>query len=218
MKFIYFTIFSLLVLSCSEYEEPEIYYPVQAGSIYCSDGSLISPLKYTQSGKSAIGVVFWVNDYSNSSIKESAFAVALNDLNPTYLINKLENISGVSESETAYDGAANTASFFIYASTNNIPAAAIENTYSFKPYGVGGWYIPSSAQTKLINKNIDKVYSSFEVCGGNLFSQWYWTSTEDGTGKQTASINAFIVALDKGTISTSLKTNIFKVRPIISIR
>ena len=43
----------------------------------------------------------------------------------------------------------------------------------------------------------DRVYSSFSIIGGTHFDGWYWSSTEDGAGKDTPKVFALISSLTK---------------------
>lgn len=46
----------------------------------------------------------------------------------------------------------------------------------------------------------------------------YWSSTEDGAGKDTPKVFALISSLTKGRATSTSKRNSFKIRPIIAIR
>ena len=46
------------------------------------------------------------------------------------------------------------------------------------------------AQNKAISNNLEKVYSSVSIIGGTHFDGWYWSSTEDGAGKDTPKVFA----------------------------
>lgn len=50
------------------------------------------------------------------------------------------------------------------------------------------------------------------------FDGWYWSSTEDGAGKDTPKVFALISSLTKGRATSTSKRNSFKIRPIIAIR
>ncbi|KAA5365583.1 hypothetical protein F2Y43_23200, partial [Phocaeicola dorei] len=88
----------------------------------------------------------------------------------------------------------------------------------YAPKGVTGWFIGSIAQNKAISNNLEKVYSSFSIIGGTHFDGWYWSSTEDGAGKDTPKVFALISSLTKGRATSTSKRNSFKIRPIIAIR
>ena len=195
MKKIYIILLSIIgvISSCTKHEDI-IDTSLQPGSILCSDGSIVHPSLFSPNEKEAIGVVFWCNDGNNPDIKETAYAVSLEDLEENPLIDTDEDIANVSEDENSFDGAANTAK------------------------GVTGWFICSIAQNKAISNNLEKVYSSFSIIGGTHFDGWYWSSTEDGAGKDTPKVFALISSLTKGRATSTSKRNSFKIRPIIAIR
>jgi len=214
-NFLYLFLAVIFLNSCAKHEEV-IDTSFQVGSIFCSDGSVIHPSLFAGSGKTAIGVVFWCNNGSNTSISEKGYAVALEDLESDYLVRSAENIPNVSEDEKAFDGAANTASILNFADT--IPCPAVLKTVRYSPHGVSGWFIPSVAQSKLISANVEKVYTSFKIVNGIGFDGWYWTSTEDGAGKDNPNMFGLIASLKEGRITNSNKLLEQKIRPIISIR
>ena len=71
-----------------------------------------------------------------------------------------------------------------------------------------------NAQNKAISNNLEKVYSSFSIIGGTHFDGWYWSSTEDGAGKDTPKVFALISSLTKGRATSTSKRNSFKIRHI----
>ena len=184
MKKIYIILLSIIgvISSCTKHEDI-IDTSLQPGSILCSDGSIVHPSLFSPSEKEAIGVVFWCNDGNNPDIKETAYAVSLEDLEENPLID--------TEAQKAIE---------------------------YAPKGVTGWFIGSIAQNKAISNNLEKVYSSFSIIGGTHFDGWYWSSTEDGAGKDTPKEFALISSLTKGRATSTSKRNSFKIRPIIAIR
>nr|WP_254150738.1 hypothetical protein [Bacteroides fragilis] len=203
--------------SCTKHEDI-IDTSLQPGSILCSDGSIVHPSLFSPNEKEAIGVVFWCNDGNNPDIKETAYAVSLEDLEENPLIDTDEDIANVSEDENSFDGAANTAAIMNFAIKDSLAYPAAQKAIEYAPKGVTGWFIGSIAQNKAISNNLEKVYSSFSIIGGTHFDGWYWSSTEDGAGKDTPKVFALISSLTKGRATSTSKRNSFKIRPIIAIR
>ena len=116
MKKIYIILLSIIgvISSCTKHEDI-IDTSLQPGSILCSDGSIVHPSLFSPNEKEAIGVVFWCNDGNNPDIKETAYAVSLEDLEENPLIYTDEDIANVSEDENSFDGAANTAAIMNFA-------------------------------------------------------------------------------------------------------
>ena len=219
MKKIYIILLSIIgvISSCAKHEDI-IDTSLQPGSILCSDGSIVHPSLFSPNEKEAIGVVFWCNDGNNPNIKETAYAVSLEDLEENPLIDTDEDIANVSEDENSFDGAANTAAIMNFAIKDSLAYPAAQKAIEYAPKGVTGWFIGSIAQNKAISNNLEKVYSSFSIIGGTHFDGWYWSSTEDGAGKDTPKVFALISSLTKGRATSTSKRNSFKIRPIIAIR
>lgn len=142
----------------------------------------------------------------------------LEDLEENPLIDTDEDIANVSEDENSFDGAANTAAIMNFAIKDSLAYPAAQKAIEYAPKGVTGWFIGSIAQNKAISNNLEKVYSSFSIIGGTHFDGWYWSSTEDGAGKDTPKVFALISSLTKGRATSTSKRNSFKIRPIIAIR
>jgi hypothetical protein len=62
------------------------------------------------------------------------------------------------------------------------------------------------------------VLSSLNICGGNMLSDWYWTSTQDGSGSDNSKLNAVAISQSEGNATVSYKLNAFPVRPVIAIK
>lgn len=210
------SVFIMTISSCTQHEDI-IDTSFQPGNILCSDGSVIHPSLYSDSDKKAIGIVFWCND-GKSNITDIGYAVSLEDLEENLLIDTDEDISNVTEDETSFDGASNTAAILSYAIKDSLDYSAIQRTIEYSPQGVTGWFIGSVAQNKTIYHNLNKVYSSLSIVGGKEFEGWYWSSTEDGAGKDNPKVFALVSSLTEGRATSSSKKKSYKVRPIIAIR
>ena len=134
MKKIYIILLSIITIisSCTKHEDI-IDTSLQPGSILCSDGSIVHPSLFSPSEKEAIGVVFWCNDGNNPNIKETAYAVSLEDLEEKFLINTDEDIANVSEDENSFDGAANTAAIMNFAIKDSIAYPAAQKAIEYAP-------------------------------------------------------------------------------------
>lgn len=114
------------------------------------------PSLFSPSEKEAIGVVFWCNDGNNPNIKETAYAVSLEDLEENPLIDTDEDIANVSEDENSFDGAANTAAIMNFAIKDSLAYPAAQKAIEYAPKGVTGWFIGSIAQNKAISNNLER--------------------------------------------------------------
>jgi hypothetical protein len=219
MKKIFLFIINGLCLfaSCQEHEEL-IDISLKIGNLYCSDGSVVNPKSYRESGKTAVAVIFWVNENPEPAT-DKAFAVSLENLPAVAWAELPENISSVSTSLEALNGTSNTASIIIWGSEEGVSTPAGSDAYNYAKQGVFGWFLPSMAEAMHIYRNKDAIYDAFKYCDGKEFSNiWYWTSTQDGTGPDTSILNALSVSLTEGRGTGSNKMNIFAVRPVIGIK
>ena len=121
---------------------------LQPGSILCSDGSIVHPSLFSPNEKEAIGVVFWCNDGNNPDIKETAYAVSLEDLEENLLIDTDEDIANVSEDENSFDGAANTAAIMNFAIKDSLAYPAAQKAIEYAPKGVVRCLLALSHKTK----------------------------------------------------------------------
>ncbi len=206
----------LALASCTKCEDV-IDTSVQVGSVVCSDGTIVNPLLYDDDKMQAVAVVFYVNT-QNEEGRERGYAVALEDIAECSMLENLVEISEVSESLTDYDGMQNTVGFLNYANDEEISAEAASASTAYSPFGYRGWYVPSVSEMRELNNSISRVESVITSLGGDSFLGWYWTSTEDGTGEDTAKRFVHISQIANQRFTVAEKTTINKVRPIIPIR
>lgn len=205
-----YLVFILLFSSCTKHQEM-VDNSLTVGNFICADGSILNPTNYQSSETPPVGVIFWSNR------QDSALAVALEDLGYFILADTLAKIESVSGSIEELNGAQNTAALLNFAAKNNAKTPAAGACTKYAPKGVTGWYLPSAGESKLLNKNIAAVNESLTLVG-ELCQGWYWTSTEDATGDDTAKFFGIVSSIHEGRLISSEKTNTFNVRPIISIR
>lgn len=150
--------------------------PVEAGDILCTDGSILSPGDFPASGKTALGVIFYVD---NSG--QHGWAVDLQDSGPAkwstltspyYDVPDLDNYLKSRVALTDMDGYSNTAT---------LRAAGDATTYPLA-YAVdfaNGWYVASAGQSRLLYANTNVVNASLQIANGTPITwEWFWTSTE----------------------------------------
>lgn len=149
---------------------------VNIGDILCTDGSIVSPDGYLSSGRTAKGVVFYV-DESN----QHGWAVHLDYQGGvrwsfTYDdIPALPNYQKMREAINDFDG---------YENTRKIRQAGDASTYP-AAWAVDfdeGWYLPAAGQIRYLYGYIPEVNRSLDLIGGTLFvlssDWWLWASTE----------------------------------------
>src|SRR5574344_1260823 len=133
------------------------------------------------SGKTAIGVVF---DATNR------YAVALTNAS-SYMtwggygtdISGLENCTSSSTVTTTCgtNGKSNTQT--IIAQGGSYPAASYCNSYSTAGTSAGDWWLPSLKDLNTIYTNKTAINAGLTKAGGTTLTEnWYWSSTEYGSG------------------------------------
>lgn len=160
---------------------------VAVGDIYCTDGSILRPANYATSGKTAEGVVFWVDEsgqhgwivHKENQCEDCSFVTGEGIALP-------EGIGTDADDQIVTDTAGyhNTRIFWESGRINDFPA--IRSI----PFGQG-WYLPASKQLLILAGNLFSVDGSLEMIGGKIFApaenREYWSSTqyEKGNGVWT---------------------------------
>ena len=166
-------------------EEPDDF--ISVGDIYCSDGSIIRPAEYAASGKTAEGVVFWVDKSGKhgwivnkeESCDDCTFVIAENIPLPEGIGTDLEDML---PTDTA--GYSNTQKFWESGRIGDYPAM---KSVAFDK----GWYLPAAKQFLALIGSLFAVEPILETIGGtivlpldenNYYNQerrFYYTSTRD---------------------------------------
>lgn len=149
---------------------------VNIGDILCTDGSIVSYEAFPNSGKTAKGIVFYVDEtdlhgwavhlsYQGSMLWSPDF----------HDIPELPNFRTFREAINDFNGYENTRIIRNAGSAYTYPAAwAVD----FEQ----GWYLPAAGQIRFLYGYIPEVNRSLELVGGqtiNLSSNWWiWASTE----------------------------------------
>ena len=152
---------------------------IAVGDILCTDGTTVKPAAFAASGKTALGVVFYVDNTG-----EHGWAVHLNDQelsaawtpSEQYVdISTLDNYANARQAMMDLDGYTNTQKIFAATDLSTCPAA---HAVDFE----NGWYMPSAGQMRLLFSEIIKVNDALQIVNGTPFPMddafFYWTSTE----------------------------------------
>ena len=158
--------------------------PLAIGDILCTDGTTVKPSAYTASGKTALGVVFYVDNTG-----EHGWAVHLDDQSTGIFwtvegqFEDIPNLNNFTEPRNAImdlDGYSNTQKIRNAGDASRYPAA----------YAVdfdNGWYLPAAGQLRLLFAETLTLNQSLQVVNGTLFQvedmYFYWTSTEYGLNR-----------------------------------
>ena len=157
---------------------------VRIGDILCTDGSTVSPEQFASSGKTADGIVFYVDGTEGHGWAVSLECQAINTdwVSSTYYdeqydIPELRNYEFSREAIYDLDGYVNTAIIRNANGADWYPAAwSVDFDH--------GWYLPAAGQLRWLMAYINEINTSLSVVHGTTFSfdhpRWYWTSTERG--------------------------------------
>lgn len=171
-------ILGTVVHDASAYVTPPPPPAVGVGDILCTDGATVKASEYAASGKTAMGVVFYVDNTG-----EHGWAVHLNDQGNQIKwggygvdIPYLTNVSGSRAAVLDMDGYTNTLSIRYYNGSSAYPAAW---TVDFG----NGWFLPACGQLKILYAERVTVNNSINIVDGTPMpdnsSTWrYWSSTE----------------------------------------
>ena len=154
---------------------------VKIGDILCTDGSTCSPEQFPSSGRTAEGVVFFVNENGQGwavSLECQAVNthwVTYEHYYDMYDIPELDNFEHSREAILDLDGYTNTAIIRNAHGADWYPAAWCVDFNN-------GWYLPAAGQLRWLMAYINEINTSLAIVNGTTFvfdnPRWYWTSTE----------------------------------------
>lgn len=158
----------------------EIESFVSVGDILCTDNTTVKPSEWPVEGKTALGVVFYV-DYSGKhgwavNLQQSSYDISWGVVGVD--VPLLVNIDDARLANRDTNGLANTQKIRMYGDAESYPAAwsvDLEN----------GWYLPAAGQVCLMAAEWVTLNSTLQLIDGSaLFpmnnSASYWSSTEFG--------------------------------------
>jgi hypothetical protein len=180
--------------------------PVVVGDILCTDNSIVKPSQWPEAGKTAMGVVFYVD-----TTGEHGWAIHLQELTAQWGgynidIPTMTNYFTAREAITDYDG---------YGNTQKIRNAGSPSTYP-AVYAVdfaNGWYVPAAGQLRLIYSEMLTLNSTLQVLGETLFPMDNYSSYQSST--EHGSIYAWYM-LNNGFLMENSKQGSYKVRAVRS--
>lgn len=153
------------------------------GDILCTDGSIVKPSAFSYSGKTALGIVFYVD-----STEEHGWAVDLHNLVRQYNvfawvsdtslyvdIPDLQNYNSSRHALADVDGYQNTLKLRQAGDASQYPAAWVVDLDN-------GWYLPAIGQLAQMFSHLFVINASLSIVNGSLFPlnayDSYWSSTE----------------------------------------
>jgi len=163
--------------------------PASVGDILCTDGSWVSPDNYSVSGKTAYGVIFFLDETG-----EHGWAVALED----YCPHSQWGYNDIDIPDLPNKGVADTAG---YSNTEIIFASDSDNVYAVWCAVNYGWYLPAIGQLLILKGALEVVNNALVTVGGTVLSSadYYWSSTEYNSSMAWA-CHSQAMRLNKGSL------------------
>lgn len=168
------------------------------GDILCTDGTYISPDDYAASGKTAMGVIFYVDKTGRHG-----WAAALKDCNDSHTgiwgphsvsddyteaddVPGLNNYTHALDAIHDMDGEANTYAIKNYYGNDFRKCGAAyyafywDHLTNFSGTEPKGWYLPAAGQLNYLWAQSKLIDPSLSIAGGEWRSGnvYYWSSTE----------------------------------------
>lgn len=173
--------------------------PIALGDILCTDNTFVKPSNWPVEGKTALGIVFYVDNTGEhgwaAQLTDQAtnikWSVSHND------ITSLSNYTNARNAISDLGGHANTAQIRAYGTANAFPAAYVADF-------ANGWYLPSIGQLRILFSELVSTNTSLSIAGGSQIPMdsnwWYWSSTEyNANNAWTVNYYGFTNFFDKST-------------------
>ncbi|MBR3559396.1 MAG: hypothetical protein IKN78_11055 [Bacteroidales bacterium] len=181
---------------------------ITIGDILCTDGSFVKPSAWPVEGKTAMGIVFYVDDSGLHG-----WAVNLEEQSSSITWGQMgTDIPTLQDFTYAHEALADTNG---YTNTQLIRTAGDASQYA-AAYAVdfeNGWYLPATGQLNLLFLETNLINPSLQAVGGVTFppsGTYTWTSTEH------SSYYAWTINFFNGSVIRSSKISSPKVRSVRS--
>lgn len=153
--------------------------PIAAGDILCTDNTIVKPSDWPVQGKTAMGVVFYVDNTG-----EHGWAMHLQNQGTNMIWGNqgdIQTLTNYPEGRTAlqdYDGQSNTQKIRNKGGSSTYPSAwAVDFA--------NGWYLPSIGQLAVFVSELETVDATLALLGATTFppDEYFrmWSSTESGS-------------------------------------
>ena len=183
---------------------------VHVGEILCTDNTFVSPDDFAMSGKTALGIVFFVDN-----TQQHGWAVALTDSGSETMVwgdegsicylNSYNNNPQQVNADTI--GSARCDSIVHTAQGLNWSLATYSAVVNAAMQCGTGWYLPAIGQLVVLYGNMPEVNAALDVIAGSskMNGRQYWSCTEENYGVVSAWVlnyNGEALATPKGTMAS----------------
>ena len=203
---------ALASCDCDHEEDMSAISELQVGSVVCADGTVLSEKRFEESGKEAMGIVFYVD--SDNELGNLGYAVYIHDIEPLAFADTLGVDQETSASLSEEDGNENTYSLF---HCEDVASPMAIKVFDMWCYGQSA-YVPSVRQLAYLFQNRYHINERITAVGGTPISLepgWLWSSTEVEGQKES---KAWLYSMQSGFILETPKDQPHMFRPVISIK
>lgn len=205
---------ALASCDCDHEEDMSAISELQVGSVVCADGTVLSEKRFEESGKEAMGIVFYVD--SDNELGNLGYAVYIHDIEPLAFADTLGVDQETSASLSEEDGNENTYSLF---HCEDVASPMAIKVFDMWCYGQSA-YVPSVRQLAYLFQNRYHINERITAVGGTPISFepgdcWLWSSTEVEGQKES---KAWLYSMQSGFILETPKDQPHMFRPVISIK
>lgn len=175
---------------------------VHVGDILCTDNTIVSPENYATSGRTALGVVFFVDP-----TQQHGWALALNDAGsgsmPWGNTESLCYLQGYNNNpQIVYNdtiGSMRCDSIIHRAQQLSWPLADYSTAVNAAVQCGDGWYLPAIGQLIVLYGNLPEINNALDAVGGSRMNgRQYWSCTEENG----AVISAWMLSFNGASIAT----------------
>ena len=199
-----FLIIMLMFASGFSYSQGNVH----VGEILCTDNSFVSREDFASSGKTALGIVFFVDN-----TQQHGWALALNDASPeTMAWGNTESLCYL----TMYNnntmqvyrdtiGATRCDSIVRTAQIIGWPLSTYSSAVAAAVQCGEGWYLPSIGQLMILYASLPEINAAIDAIGSGskMNGQQYWSCTEENG----AVISAWMLRYDGGPLAAPKGNN-----------
>ena len=155
---------ALASCDCDHEEDMSAISELQVGSVVCADGTVLSEKRFEESGKEAMGIVFYVD--SDNELGNLGYAVYIHDIEPLAFADTLGVDQETSASLSEEDGNENTYSLF---HCEDVASPMAIKVFDMWCYGQSA-YVPSVRQLAYLFQNRYHINERITAVGGTPIS------------------------------------------------
>ncbi|MBO4615677.1 MAG: hypothetical protein J5709_11240 [Bacteroidales bacterium] len=182
-----FIVIIMTLVSVSLYGQEQVH----VGDILCTDNTVISHDAFASSGRTALGIVFFVDN-----TQQHGWALALNDASATTMpwgdntvmcyLDSYSNYTQLTMNDTI--GSIRCDSIARKAQHDGMTLSAYSIAVNTAIQYGEGWYLPAIGQLAIMYANMPEINAALDVVQGSskMNGQRYWSCTEENTGVTSA--------------------------------